>query len=240
MIDPYYIYFITANPPDTLPTKATHLIQEIINVVERDVRRKPPARPVKFQIGAHAARWGDVMKQLMNFRQEVGKMPDLIHMVCHGYDKEDITLAFEDKEVNGHMLSGFLAGIQNYDPGAVKALVLTACHSDGLAESVVQNEELTIPLAVGAISDLGVAKAREWCSGFYLALCHGDTFKKAFQMGMTTVKMQLGQEPPKMVMMERNSGVDAERVIFPLTSDTPLPDPIAGMFERRENQLWSF
>lgn len=212
---PYYIYFITANPEGTLPTQALNVIQEIIDIVERDVRRKAPSREIKFKVGAHAARWKDVMVQLRSFQQETGQMPDIIHFVCHGMEEEDVSLAFQDGKVTEIMLGAMFENIELIAPGSVKAVVLTACNSDGFAECLVRDEDCKVPLAVGGVKSLSVRKARVWCSGFYLALCHGDSFGSAYKSGMTNVKMQLGEKPPEMVLMERQEG-DKNTRIFPL------------------------
>ena len=46
----------------------------------------------------------------------------------------------------------------------------------------------------------------EWCVGFYLSLCHGESFAKAYKAGMVNVKMKVGEAPPEVVCVEGEEG----------------------------------
>ena len=74
---------------------------------------------------------------------------------------------------------------------------------------------------MGGVKSLCVRQAKEWCVGFYLSLCHGESFAKAYKAGMLNVKMQVGEAPPEMVLKERKEG-DSGRVLFPVPGSSGI------------------
>ena len=193
----YYIYFLTANPAGTGDTHSNQFIQEVVDIVHRDVQRPAGAREVKFKVGANAARWKDVLVGLRDFHQRKGKLPEVIHFVCHTEKHDrDYVLRFEDKDITSFQLNALFEELNQF--GGVKCVVISACNAEEYVKQVAKEEHHVtgVPIAIGGKAKLDVAKSREWCVGFYHALCRGDEVYTAHRSGLNEVKMQLGVAPP--------------------------------------------
>ena len=219
--DRHYIYFLTANPPNTRPTKAQDVMQEIKEMVEQKVQRKG-GKEVKFYPGAFATRWKDVMRNLRTFHQRKGKLPEVVHFLCHGNvdvtDEDQTKLAFEDGPVNSFQVAALFEGLssvaKDYSCSGVKCVIFSVCHSEEFGPALVDHyySETGIEATIASQGSLNIIENKHYCANLYMAMCFGDSLQSSHEQAKIGCKRD-GVGAPKLLLAMHEE--DSPLLLFP-------------------------
>ena len=182
---------MSANPDGTATTHAAAEAREI----RRELGRLPAFR---FEDrGAIGPR--DLTAALLELR------PRIVHLSAHGAEGY---LYLEREMGQPHVVSPrSVADLFGEATDYVECVVIGACHSEPLAEAILEY----IDPVIGVDGRLPSSVAIAFSIGFYQALAAGEPIAKAFRYGRKQVFLQYGDEiaNPVRLYTRRAGGADA-------------------------------
>jgi CHAT domain/SMODS-associated and fused to various effectors sensor domain len=167
------ILILTANPKKTPQMRVDEEVREIEAVLRnakvRDQFDRPFHRPAVSPREMQSA--------------IVEESPQIVHFSGHGEGEDGIILENE----KGHaqfVTADALAGLFECCP-QVECVVLDACYSNVQAKAIVQ----FVPCVIGMSRDIGDRAAIEFSRAFYHALGVGKSYREAYDLGCSGIRM---------------------------------------------------
>jgi hypothetical protein len=152
---------------------------------------------------ADAVRLDDLQPTLMRYR------PVVVHFSGHGHPNDGIQVVDEfgqARSVNTTALSNLFSHLND----GLRCVVLNACYTDKQANEIAKH----VPCVVGMRRQILDQSAITFATGFYRALAHGLTIRKAFELAQNELDLH------------EMSDSDVPRLIaHPAAADRPLIDP---------------
>ena len=125
--------------------------------------------------------------------------PKIVHFSGHGTDHGD--LSFEDKSGRTHPIEpSALAALFAQFSGQVECVVLNACYSEIMADSIAD----CINYVIGMNQAIGDTAAIAFTIGFYQAIGAGRNFEDAYQLGCVQIRLQGIAEHLTPVLVRKN------------------------------------
>jgi len=160
------LLFLAANPPDTQRLRLDREARAVDEALRRDRLAD------RWRLDQHwAVRSSDLLDTLLRRR------PAIVHFAGHG--DEDGHLILENEagraaRLTPDAVAGLLAA-----PASVRCVVLNACWSDALAETLLG----VTACVVGMAAEVQDALASAFAAGFYRALADGESVTAAVAAG---------------------------------------------------------
>ena len=167
------ILILTANPKKTEQLRLGEEVREIEEILQRANQRDRFERPLQ--------RWAVTPRTMQ--QAIVEESPNIVHFSGHGEGKDGIILedlAGQPRPVSAEALAGLFSLCEQ-----VECVVLNACHSDMQADAIAQH----IPYVIGMKQAVGDRAAIEFAIGFYGALGSGKSYREAFELGRSMIRM---------------------------------------------------
>ena len=197
----------SANPLDTGRLALDEEVRELTAGL-----RGTPARDIVDLRTAWAMRPVDLLVELNEYQ------PAVLHFSGHGL--ADGRLVFVDKAGNAKPVNGAAIASTLATAGdSVRVVVLNACFSSGLADSLTEH----VDVAVGMDRPVGDDAARIFARAFYSALGYGHSVGRAFEQARAALILegfdehdtpQLaakdGVDPHELVLVDRASAIGAD------------------------------
>lgn len=218
------ILFLAANPRGTDKLA----LDEECAAIEQELRLTAGRDDFEFR-----SRWAVGVDDLMRCLNELS--PTVLHFSGHGnrgaartagalaIPHRDVDspcgagIELQDRDcaqhVDHHALAKMIASV----PPVPRLIVLNACHSSSVAESLRQ----VVDCVVGVDGAIGDATARSFAVGFYRALGYRRPVGVAAQQAAATLYGK--QLPGEIVTCHPRDGVDAHQLY--LTAPSAAPDP---------------
>lgn len=185
------ILYLAASPKDQVPLRSD---EEMRNVRER---LKLGRYRDSFRLEhCGAARIADIGQALIDYE------PQLVHFSCHG--QPDGRLLVEDESGYTDLVTpDGLADLFGLHAATIKCVIVNACHSMLLAQSMVRE----IEYAVGMRCQIGDEAAILFSIGFYQGLSAGRPVPDAFERGRALIraKQALAAESKTPVLYRRGA-----------------------------------
>lgn len=167
------ILYLAANPIDT---ERIRWEQDVKEIGEELLRSKDTARfDLRYQF---AVRDRDISRALIEFE------PEVVHFSGHGLVDGRILAESETGRARPITSEG-LTSLFGLLAEHVRCVILSACHSWRLAESMAER----IDYVIGMSEDIGDHSAIRFSIGFYQALAAGRPVEHAFEFGCTHIEM---------------------------------------------------
>jgi CHAT domain len=168
--------------------------QKILKSVHRSLELTP----------APAVRRGDLIGLLNRHR------PHIVHFSGHGSADGNIYFASDDgsdRTVDDVALIAVLRACSDQ----IRVVVLSACHSASLAESLV--EASLVECAVGMSNSIGDEAASIFAARFYGSLCDGQSVQRAFDQARAELTLEQFPDQDTPVLYVQ-SGVDSGSIFL--------------------------
>jgi hypothetical protein len=176
-LDGVTVLYLSANPVETVRVRVEAELREIRQ--ELDKRRVAQLRVES----RGAARPRDITDALLHVR------PHIVHF--SGHAAEDGRLYLEGDSGHSKLVTPrSLAGLFRQVAADVKCVILNACGTAVLAESIAEHIDHVIAMR-DAVQDRA---AIAFSIGFYQALAAGRPVEQAFGFGRSQIELQLGDE----------------------------------------------
>lgn len=194
------ILFLGSAPMDADPLSGGREAREI----NSKLRESDQGRRCFEVVQEWSARPTDLQAILLRHR------PHIVHFSGHGNPSGE--LIFEDGQGNTWPVQvDALALLFSALKDGIACVVLSACYSEVLAEAIRAH----VPCVVGMRTAVADQAAIEFSSSFYLALGHGHSVQKGFELGCAQMALVERLDANTPVLLCR-PGIDANKVVFPI------------------------
>jgi hypothetical protein len=167
------ILILAANPKTTPPLRLDEEVREIDAGLQRAKKRE------QFDLKQRwAVRVRDVYQSLLDFK------PQIVHFSGHGTGDDGLQL--EDEAGKTRLVDTVaLAKLFELFASNIECVVLNACYSEVQASAIAQH----IPYVIGMNKAIGDKAAIKFATGFYSALCAGESVEFAYKLGCNVIQL---------------------------------------------------
>jgi ABC-type amino acid transport substrate-binding protein len=167
------ILILVANPKTTSRLRLDEEVREIDTGLQRAKKRE------LFDLKQRwAVRVQDVYQSLLDLK------PQIVHFSGHG--TEDDGLQLEDETGKMRLVdTAALAKLFELFASNIECVVLNACYSEVQASAIAQH----IPYVIGMNKAIGDKAAIKFATGFYSALCAGESVEFAYKLGCNVIQL---------------------------------------------------
>lgn len=170
----------------------------------RAIKRK--IAEVDKQAVVLATEWAVRAEDLQSLLNE--HKPSILHFSGHGAEDAAIDLV-GDRSRSAPVFADALSTVLAASPAPLQVLVLNACYSDSLAETLLPR----IPVLIGMRTQIGDPAALAFSCGFYGALASRLPVQKAFEQGCAEIAVRNINEAETPVLRYQD-GIDPAGMSF--------------------------
>lgn len=197
------VLFFAADPLSIPPdgSKPRLLLDEEVRRIRRRVEAAVFGNMLEFDWRL-AARAHDVLQALEETR------PQIVHFSGHGGSR-GLVLAGADGRTPRHVDAGVLRELFARDPGDIRLVVLTACHSLAHADAVKE----VVGCAIGANDRISDEASIDFNAKFYSAIASGRSVQDAFERARMALRIEHPEQAEILQLLNRKN-VDPAKVVL--------------------------
>lgn len=203
------ILFLAANPINTTQLRLDEELRDIKNALQLAEYRD------RFEVqSVWATRIEDMRRMMLRYE------PQVVHFAGHG---EGGSIYLEDKSGNARAIAGDALGEFFAIFPSVQCVVLNACYSDELGDSITK----AVPYVVGMQAAVQDTAAISFAVAFYDGLGAGSTYDRAFRIAVNTLKLEGSLDAVTPLLVKKDEAAGDGNSAQPGTAAPLAPPPAA-------------